>query len=226
MPNTYYIYVHRTADTNSIFYIGKGTKGRAWQTHNRSKFWKSLVEKHGYTAELVAFSEDEEDMYRLEKELIEFYGKRYNNTGCLVNVNEGGRGVPRFTQKPGTIEKFREQWTGLKNPKADLNVYKFKHIHTQEEFEGTRVELETKYGVSVADLFSNTSIANVNGWKLADSTLKGKADENIYTFIHKDGSTFTGTRIAFKEHTGVNAKPLFAKLTKQLYCKGWKLLST
>jgi len=140
--------------------------------------------------------------------------------------NEEKENLQRELDKIRAIEKLREQWTGLGNPKADLNIYKFKHIHTQEEFEGTRVELETKYGVSVADLFSNTSIANVNGWKLADSTLKGKADENIYTFIHKDGSTFTGTRIAFKEHTGVNAKPLFAKLTKQLYCKGWKLLST
>lgn len=226
MNNTYYVYVHRTADTNSIFYIGKGTKGRAWQKYNRSKFWRSLVEKHGYNVELVAFSENEEDMYRLEQELIEFYGKRYNKTGCLVNVNDGGRGVPHFTHKPETLEKFREQWSGLNNPKADLTVYKFRHIHTHDEFEGTRFQLENTYGVSVSDLFNNSGVANVNGWKLSDSKLVGKADENIYTFVHRDGSIFTGTRIAFRIHTGVDSKPLFSKATKNWACKGWTLLST
>ena len=53
MSNNFYVYVHRTADTGRIFYVGKGTKNRAWTKGSRNLHWRNIVNKHGYTVEIV-----------------------------------------------------------------------------------------------------------------------------------------------------------------------------
>lgn len=52
---TYYIYAHYTADTNECFYIGVGKDNRAWDSglNNRNEYWHNIVNKHGYTIEII-----------------------------------------------------------------------------------------------------------------------------------------------------------------------------
>ena len=39
----FYTYVHRTADTGSVFYVGKGKGQRAYTKFNRTKFWTHVA---------------------------------------------------------------------------------------------------------------------------------------------------------------------------------------
>jgi len=45
----FYVYAHFRATDGSCFYIGKGNGRRAFATQGRSKYWKNIVAKHGYS---------------------------------------------------------------------------------------------------------------------------------------------------------------------------------
>jgi len=53
---THYTYCHTRNDTGQVFYIGKGVKYRANATKNRNQYWKNIVEKYGYSIEILANS--------------------------------------------------------------------------------------------------------------------------------------------------------------------------
>ena len=86
----YYIYQHRKADTNEIFYVGKGTRNRANKTHGRSEHWQRVVKKHGIIVEFIVKNIDEELALLCEQEAINIYKKRGIK---LVNHTNGGEGV-------------------------------------------------------------------------------------------------------------------------------------
>lgn len=95
----YYTYAHFTADTKKLFYIGKGTNKRAWQTSSRNRYWKHVVKKHGRTVEILARWNTEEEAFEHEKFLI----------GCLeaqlVNLTNGGEGTSGRKQSDEEKEK-------------------------------------------------------------------------------------------------------------------------
>ena len=48
------VYKHTRLDTNEIFYIGIGkTEKRAFSTYSRNKHWHNIVNKAGYTVEIL-----------------------------------------------------------------------------------------------------------------------------------------------------------------------------
>ena len=101
--HTYYVYLHRRKDTNTIFYVGiarknplrnKGEKTeyeRAYKKANRSDFWKNIVAKTKYSVEIFMESSDENLVKNVEIELIKYYGRKaYDTDGILVNFDIGG----------------------------------------------------------------------------------------------------------------------------------------
>lgn len=84
------VYRHRRKSDNKVFYIGIGDKTRAYCKTNRNKFWRNTVSKHGYYVEIIAENLSREDACELEIFLIELYGRRIDNKGCLVNISAGG----------------------------------------------------------------------------------------------------------------------------------------
>ena len=86
----YYVYQHRKADTNEIFYVGKGKCNRAFVATKRNPYWKNIVSKHGFNVEFVAFNLDEELSFLVELETIDLYKR----VGCqLANLTNGGEGT-------------------------------------------------------------------------------------------------------------------------------------
>ncbi|HRM83952.1 MAG TPA: hypothetical protein PLY99_16555 [Acidovorax temperans] len=75
-------------------------------------------------------------------------------------------------------------------------------------------------------LFKKKPSMSVGGWCLTENVEKAKElsrnDYTKYQFIHKDGRQFKGTKIEFKEHTGICPSPLFNKRVAKT-CKGWSL---
>jgi hypothetical protein len=86
------VYRHRRLDTGDIFYIGIGDKKRAYNKKARSIYWKNIVNKCGYTVEIIAEDLAKEDAIELEIFLIQLYGRKDLRLGTLVNLTDGGDG--------------------------------------------------------------------------------------------------------------------------------------
>ena len=87
--NMYLVYQHRKADTNEIFYVGKGNIKRSKQSSGRSEYWHRTVNKHGFIVEIIKDNIDEEFSFFIEKEAINVYRRRGIK---LVNITDGGEG--------------------------------------------------------------------------------------------------------------------------------------
>ena len=85
----FYIYQHRKADTNAVFYIGKGKGQRYTQKKGRNEYWHRVVAKHGFVAEIIVGDLDEELAFLAEMEAIDQARKLGIS---LVNYTDGGEG--------------------------------------------------------------------------------------------------------------------------------------
>tara|TARA_R110000764_G_scaffold110173_2_gene196536 strand:- start:784 stop:1278 length:495 start_codon:yes stop_codon:yes gene_type:complete len=79
------VYTHRRNDTNKVFYIGMGSPKRPYDK-KRSSQWNNIVNKAGYTIEVVANSLNADDALELEAFMIEEYGIE-----TLCNHTTGGK---------------------------------------------------------------------------------------------------------------------------------------
>jgi hypothetical protein len=83
----HYSYLHRRADTNEVFYIGKGQRKRAWDVNLRSNWWKATVTKAGgFEAKVLAYWSTEVEALEHEKFLIACFR---DLDAPLCNMTEG-----------------------------------------------------------------------------------------------------------------------------------------
>lgn len=87
--NKYYVYAHSN-DKFGVFYVGKGSGKRLFTTGNRSEFWKRIVKKYGYVAQIIEETETEEQAFEREVFWIDYYKKQKQ---CVANFTNGGDGV-------------------------------------------------------------------------------------------------------------------------------------
>lgn len=115
----FYTYVHIRNDSNTIFYVGKGCKNRAYSEQGRNKSWSEIAKEHGYTVQIVEHFDSENDAFALERYLI----ASFRACGVLLcNKRDGWCGDPlaEIKRKPQServsypirltkeqIEKFR-----------------------------------------------------------------------------------------------------------------------
>lgn len=92
------VYQHRRLDTDEVFYVGIGKSvKRAHHKRGRNTHWKNIVNKVGYSVEIVCTCEDWNEACQIEQYLIKFYGRRDLGLGSLVNMTDGGEGVLGIT---------------------------------------------------------------------------------------------------------------------------------
>ena len=89
----FYVYQHRKADTNDIFYVGKGKGTRAFNATKRNPYWKRVVAKHGFNVEIIVDNLDEEFSFLVEMETIDAYKKRGITLSNLTNGGDGASGL-------------------------------------------------------------------------------------------------------------------------------------
>lgn len=92
-PRDFYVYLHRMATTGTVFYVGKGTGQRAWDTGTRGAEWASIVHRHGLTVEIACDGLQEWAAHELERDLIALHGRADQGAGPLVNKTDGGAGT-------------------------------------------------------------------------------------------------------------------------------------
>lgn len=107
----FYTYAHYKADTNEIFYIGKGTGNRSNVKAKRSNHWKSIVDKHGLHIEILARFESESEALDHEKFLI----FTFRSMGfILCNMTDGGDGIASESWTPELRKRLSDSRIGKK----------------------------------------------------------------------------------------------------------------
>lgn len=89
-----YVYKHIRNDTGEIFYIGIGKQlKRMYSFRSRNKYWLNIVNKVGFTSEIIENDLTWEDAIVRETFWINYYGRKNNGTGILTNMTDGGEGT-------------------------------------------------------------------------------------------------------------------------------------
>ena len=93
--NIYYVYAYLRKD-GTPYYIGKGNGRRAWQRH------KNVHTPDNNNIILIETRLTEIGALAIERRMIQWYGREFNNTGILQNKTEGGDGC-RGLSNPGKV---------------------------------------------------------------------------------------------------------------------------
>ena len=144
---TFYIYQHRKADTNEIFYVGKGKGTRLNQSKGRNQYWHRVVAKHGFVAEYIAQNLDEELAFLAEMEAIDIYRRRGIK---LVNVTDGGEGASGYKH----TAKHKANLKGNKNGATSWGMTFKNKKHTKEsrqKMSYSRIGNKNKSGTTLSE---------------------------------------------------------------------------
>jgi len=107
------VYLHKRNDTNEVFYVGMGAEEkRAFVKCKRNPYWKHIVNKVGYSVNIIHKDIDWEEAKNIEILLIEKYGRKDLGLGNLVNMTDGGDGCFGLVQSKEAIQKIREAKKG------------------------------------------------------------------------------------------------------------------
>lgn len=116
----YYIYGYIRLDTNKYFYIGKGTRKRAYAvTVSRNAHFKNIIDKYETRMDILYDHLSEQEAYDKEKEtirhLVEDEGYSISIKGIvrnpeahLVNKSWGGEGAYGYSQSEKAKEAIRQ----------------------------------------------------------------------------------------------------------------------
>ena len=136
----YYVYKHVRLDNNTCFYIGKGKEGRL-NVPNRNTIHDNICKKHGYKAVIFKDKLNEEEAFKLEKDLINCYVSKLGygiyikgyyvnteNNKFLTNMTFGGEGVsgmnPYANKTPEEMEIIsNKKSNSLKGKNKGKNVF-------------------------------------------------------------------------------------------------------
>lgn len=84
-----YVYTHIRMDTYQVFYVGIGSKkSRLNSKKSRNKYWHSIVNKYGMSAQIIEDNLSWEKACECEKYWISYYGREN-----LCNMTDGGEGT-------------------------------------------------------------------------------------------------------------------------------------
>jgi hypothetical protein len=165
--NKFYVYLHRRASDDKVFYVGKGSNKRAWRVSGRNKKWNNTYLKHGLKVEIVFESLCESEAFQIEIDTIKEMNYFYPDTIC--NLTEGGEGAAGYywteeakdrqsLLRQGTKQseqtKIRKSKSLLKtlidgnSDNIDKTVYQFLELKSGIIYSGTRVQMSNKLGIS------------------------------------------------------------------------------
>ena len=123
MENNKVVYIHRKATNREVFYVGMGNPKRPYHKAKleRSEFWHRIVEKHGYSVEVIRTGLTKRQAFDIEMDLIELIGRRDKGLGTLVNLSDGGDGANGNGTYCYNIETGK-MYTSISEAAKDINI--------------------------------------------------------------------------------------------------------
>lgn len=177
--NKYYVYAHYNPIKNEIFYIGKGFKDRAYRTKCRNKFWKLVVEKHGYEIQFLHNNLSESEAIILEIYYINKIGRRDCGKGPLVNLTDGGEGSSGYIMTQEHKNKIGEKLKG----RIFSDEHRKRNIESKigkKRSESTKKKLSFyRTGKKLSDETKKKIIASLKGRKHSEGTKLKIKTKNI-----------------------------------------------
>jgi len=142
MANNFYVYTHTRADTNQVFYIGKGKGDRSKNVQARGRYWKNVYNKAGgMSVDYIVKDVDEEFAFMVEIECIDLYRERGYK---LANIGTGGAGAAGRIVSEDT--RRRIGLANSKTPKARGESHgMYGKKHTQESLQKMSLARKGKY---------------------------------------------------------------------------------
>jgi len=111
-PSHFYIYCY-IRDDGTPYYIGKGTRKRAWQKQNHQSIPndnRKIIILEANLSEIGAIA--------LERRLIRWFGRKDLGTGILINLTDGGDGTSGYKHTEYYKQKMSARNFGKNNPIA------------------------------------------------------------------------------------------------------------
>lgn len=199
----FYVYRHRRLDDFSIFYIGIGylkNYKRAFSKENRNRYWKNIVNKHGYQVEIIAENLTKEEACDLEIFLILQYGRKDLGEGRLVNMTSGGEGTFGRIMEDWQRQKLREErsgengyWYGKRGDELPWTGRKITEQERKERSIRFSGENNPMYGHSWSDEAKKALSEKKKGidvhtpehWKMLSELNKGAGNPNSKKVLDK-----------------------------------------
>ena len=164
-----YVYKHMRNDTNEVFYIGIGKQSnRLYSLFGRNNHWKNIVNKVGFTSEIIEDNLTWEHACKREVYWIKKYGRIDLNEGNLVNKTDGGEGAINrlFSQehryKIGKAHKGKQWALGRihseKTKQKISNSNKGKHDYLK----GLTHSKETKQKMSISKIGNKVNVGRIH----------------------------------------------------------------
>lgn len=153
----FYVYIHLRLDTYSIFYVGKGKDNRAYSTNNRNNHWHNIVNKYGYTVEIIEYFENENAALKKEEELISFYRK---SGLVLANILNGGISNSGYRHTEESKLKLKIAHTGRKRDIKTIEKQRLKVLGVPKSKEHREKLSKARLGVKIPKKYKSVICSN------------------------------------------------------------------
>ena len=94
----FYVYVHIRKDNNTVFYVGKGTKNRAYKPY-RNLHHDNICKACGYKVVKIKENLTESQAYRLENKMIKYYVHTLGYGIDIEGYDDYDHALPHLTNK-------------------------------------------------------------------------------------------------------------------------------
>lgn len=144
--NRYCIYRH-VKPCSETFYIGIGNLKRPYEKRHRNNIWLKTIKKYpNYFIEILKTSNNLKELKELEIILIDYYGRKCNNTGVLCNITLGGEGAFGLKHSEKSKLEMSKKRKGMKawNKNKKLSIIHKNNLKLNSSQAKKVINIETK----------------------------------------------------------------------------------